>query len=379
MRAPPASGSVLRATFGTVADDSDGTVERRPGARAARGILTRVLSRSTVPSLPVRVLGTGVHRPSRVVLSSELDAAHGRDAGTSEARSGVRSRRWASAEETSSVMAAAAVRQALDAAGLDAGDLDAVVVSAVAPEQPMPTTAVLTAAHLGVPGGRVAALDVNASCVGFLTALDLASTAVAVGRWERVAVVATEIASKGLDHREVEGSALFGDGAAAVVVGPAGPEDGAAVLASASGVWPDARAACRIDAGGTRFNVTTPPDDPSAYLFRMDGAALLRQVARHLPGFLRDLEARAGLGVGEVDVVVPHQASAVGLRYLRERVGVHPDAVVDILADHGNQVSASVPTALHHAVTSGRLRRGGTALLLGTGAGLALSATMLRY
>lgn len=354
-------------------------MERRPESLGARGILARVPRQTALPSLPVRVLGTGAHRPAHVVDSSELDVAHGRPAGTSEARSGVRSRRWAGPDETSSLMAAAAVREALDAAGLDAGDLDAVVVSAVAPEQPMPTTAVLTAAHLGVPGGRVAALDVNASCVGFLTALDLASTAVAVGRWERVAVVATEIASKGLDHREVEGSALFGDGAAAVVVGRAGPEDGSTVLASASAVWPDARDACRIDAGGTRFNVTTPPDDPSAYLFRMDGAALLRQVARHLPGFLRDLEERAGLGVGEVDVVVPHQASAVGLRYLRERVGVRPDAVVDILADHGNQVSASVPTALHHAVTSSRLRRGQTALLLGTGAGLALSATMLRF
>lgn len=344
-----------------------------------RGILARVPRETAVPSLPVRVLGTGAHRPSRVVASSDLDVAHGRPAGTSEARSGVRSRRWAGSDETSSVMAAAAVRGALDAAGLDAGDLDALVVSAVAPEQPMPTTAVLTASHLGVPGGRVAAFDVNASCVGFLTALDVASAGVAVGRWRRVAVVASEIASKGLDHREVEGSALFGDGAAAVVVGRTGPEDGSAVLASASAVWPDARDACRIDAGGTRLNVTTPPDDPSAYLFRMDGAALLRQVARHLPGFLRDLEAQAGLGVGEVDVVVPHQASAVGLRYLRERVGVRPDAVVDILAAHGNQVSASVPTALHHAVTSGRLQRGGTALLLGTGAGLALSATVLRY
>ncbi|AEE47329.1 3-oxoacyl-ACP synthase [Cellulomonas fimi] len=329
--------------------------------------------------LPVRLLGTGVHRPSHEVRSEELDTTHGRAPGTSFARSGVRSRRWAAPEETSSAMAASAVAGALDAAGLGAADLDALVVSAVAPEQPMPTTAVLTAAALGIPGGRVAAFDVNASCVGFLTALDLATTGVAAGRWRRVAVVATEIASKGLDHRDVECSALFGDGAAAVVVGPADPGDGSAVLASSSAVWPEAWAACRIDAGGTRLNVTTPPADPSAYLFRMDGAALLRQVARHLPGFLRDVEERSGVARDEVDVVVPHQASAVGLRYLRERVGVKPDAVVDILEDHGNQVSASVPTALHHAVTSGALQRGGTALLLGTGAGLALSATVLRY
>lgn len=329
--------------------------------------------------MPVQILGIGVHEPSVVVRSDELDARHGRPAGTSFARSGVRTRRWAAPHETSSAMAASAVQTALDTAGLAADDLDALIVSAVAPEQPMPTTAVLTAAALGLPGGGTAAFDVNASCVGFLTGLDLATTAVAAGRWERVAVVATEIASKGLDHTDIEASALFGDGAAAVVVGPASPGDDAAVLATASAVWPEAWAACRIDAGGTRFNVTTPPDDASAYLFRMDGPALLRQVARHLPRFLDDLEERSGVRRDEVDVVVPHQASAVGLRYLRERVGVKPDTVVDVLVDHGNQVSASLPTALHHAVVSGALRRGGTALLLGTGAGLTLSATVLRY
>lgn len=327
----------------------------------------------------VRVLGTGVHAPSTVVTSDELDREHGRPAGASQARSGVVSRRWVGDGETSSVMAASAVAGALAAAGLDVDDLDAVVVSAVAPEQPMPTTAVLTLAALGAAGGRCDAFDVNASCVGFLTAMRTAEAGLLTGQWQRVAVVATEIASKGLDHSGVEASALFGDGAAAAVLGLAGPGEGSAVLAARSAVWPAAAQACRIEAGGTRWNPMTPPPDPGAYRFQMDGASLLRQVARHLPGFLRTVEAQAGVPLDEIDVVLPHQASAVGLRYLRERVGVRPDAVVDILADHGNQVSASVPTALHHAVTTGRLVRGDTALLLGTGAGLSLAATVLRY
>jgi 3-oxoacyl-[acyl-carrier-protein] synthase-3 len=328
---------------------------------------------------PVRVLGTGVHEPQVVVTSAELDVRHGRAPGTSAARSGVDSRRWAAPGETSSAMAASAVGRALAVAGLDVGDLDALIVSAVAPEQPMPTTAVLTLAALDAPGGRTEAFDVNASCVGFLTAFGIATAGIASGRWQRVAVVATEIASKGLDHADVEASALFGDGAAAVVLGPAGPGEPSGVLAARSATWPEAWRACRIEAGGTRFNPMTPPPDPGAYRFRMDGAVLLRHVARTVPGFLRDVERRAGITPDDVDVLVPHQASAVGLRYLRERTGVRAEAVVDVLADHGNQVSASVPTALHHAVASGRLRRGGTALLLGTGAGLTVSAVVLRY
>lgn len=275
------------------------------------------------------------------------------------------------------MMAASAVGAALTAASLAPSDLDAVIVSAVAPEQPMPTTAVLTLLALGAEGGRCDAFDVNASCVGFLTGLRIAQDGIDVGRWDRVAVVASEIASKGLDHRHTEASALFGDGAGAVVLGRSTPEQSSTVLATRSAVWPAAARACRIEAGGTRFNPMTPPDHPGAYLFQMDGAVLLRHVARHLPGFLRELQADAGIDLASVDVVVPHQASAVGLRYLRSFV--RPDAVVDILADHGNQVSASIPTALDHAVRSGRLERGATALLLGTGAGLTLAASVVRY
>jgi 3-oxoacyl-[acyl-carrier-protein] synthase-3 len=300
-------------------------------------------------------------------------------------------------------MAASALRQALGLAGVRAEDLDAVVVAGVAPEQPMPTTAVLVLRHLNVPGGKAEAFDVNASCIGFLTGMQLATLGIGAGRWDRVAVIASEVASKGLDHEVVESSALFGDGAAAVVLGRAGADrDGAAagdggagqdasgaggtrgvlpsaVLGLRFATWPDGADHCRIDAGGTRWNATTPPPDPRAHLFRMDGPALLRQVVTRLPGFLAGLVAESGVGLDEVDVVVPHQASGVGLRYLKERVGVRADTVVDVLATHGNQVSASVGTALHHAVTSGRLRRGDTALLLGTGAGLSLGAVLLRY
>jgi 3-oxoacyl-[acyl-carrier-protein] synthase III len=85
------------------------------------------------------------------------------------------------------------------------------------------------------------------------------------------------------------------------------------------------------------------------------------------------------VGREQLDVVIPHQASGLGLRFLRERLGVRPETVVDILAEHGNQVSASMPTALAAAVASGRLRRGDLALLIGTGAGLMFGAAVLRY
>jgi 3-oxoacyl-[acyl-carrier-protein] synthase-3 len=327
--------------------------------------------------LPVAILGTGSVTGSTVVTSATLDQLHVRAPGATQARSGVASRFWAGPGETSSSLAAAAIDLALAAAGRQACELDAIIVASVLPEQPMPTTAALVAGRLGRNDGRLTAFDLNASCLGFLIALDLASLAIAAGRWRHVAIAAVDIASPGLDHRDLESSSLFGDGAAAGILGPS--EGGAAILASRSATFPSGSRLCEIAAGGTRWNPSQPPPNPNDYLFRMDGLGVMRLASRHLPGFVAATLADAGLTMAEVDVVVPHQASRLGLRYLCERLGAEKEKVVDILCDHGNQVSASLPTALDHAVRAGRLGPGRTALLIGTGAGLVLSGAVVRF
>lgn len=354
-------------------------------------------------SLPVRIVSVGSHTPTRRVTSAELDATHLRLPGATFARSGVVERRWIGADEGTLGMAVGALSEALDRAGWGVDDLDALIVASVAPEQPMPTTAILAAARLGARDGTLQAFDVNASCLGFLTALQQASFGMATGRWRRVAVVAADIASKGLNHADLESSALFGDGAAAVALerssvettssvdlagtsaaGSHGLDDldqgqRSEILALRLSSYPSAAGLCRIPAGGTRWNAITPPPDAADYLFAMDGLGMMKLVAREMPGFLEGLLAEAGVSLDEVDVIVPHQASGLGLRFLRERLGGRPETVIDILAERGNQVSASMPTALAHAVETGRLTRGRLCLLIGTGAGLLFGGAVIRY
>jgi len=339
--------------------------------------------RGPAATYPVRVLGTGAYLPPRVVTSAQLDLEHGRPAGTTEARSGVRQRRWADESETSSRMATAAVAQALHAAGLAPTDLDAVIAASVAPEQPMPTNAVLVLRELGLDGtgvdGGVEGFDVNSSCLGFLTAFELATLGIAAGRWDTVAIVAAEVASKALNHADIESSAIFGDGAGAAILARSPEDDDSRVLALNFATWSGGADLCQIAAGGTRWNVVTPPPDPTTYLFRMNGLGLMKLAAGQLPTFLPAVLKQASLDLDGIDVIVPHQVSHLGLRYLRERLGAPEEKVIDILATRGNQVSASLPTALHHAVTSQRLRRGDTVLLLGTAAGVSIGAVVLRF
>jgi len=45
----------------------------------------------------------------------------------------------------------------------------------------------------------------------------------------------------------------------------------------------------------------------------------------------------------------------------------------------GNLLSASIPMALKEAITTGRLKRGQTILIIGTGAGFSMGGLIIKY
>jgi 3-oxoacyl-[acyl-carrier-protein] synthase-3 len=356
----------------------------------------------------VRILGTGVARPSGQVESGELDARLNLPEGTVQRRSGVRVR-YVETRRTAASLGAEAARCALSAAGLTLDRIDCVVAASGSMDQAMPCNAALIHRELGLGASGVPAFDINASCLGFLAALDTLSWPLLAGRYRRVLIVAADIASCALDWTELGASAIFGDGAAAAVIGrDRDPDDTSpGILSSAFATYSEGAHLCEIRAGGSRHHpsrrealgsgqssnavfgdlsgatvnaaASREEDYQELARFRMDGPSVFHLVARHLDEFVDTLLHGAGLGRDELTLVVPHQASHLGLRYLTRRLGFSRDRVVNIYADHGNQVAASLPSALHAAVCGGRLRRGDTALLLGSGAGVSLGGIVLRY
>lgn len=329
-----------------------------------------------VRRLDVAIAGTGAYLPHRMESAEAFDLEWGLRSGTTARANGVERRHCAGAGETASMMAAAAVRMTVDGlpAGLDW--IDRLVVASIMPEQPIPTTAALTAARLSF-GRPVAAYDINASCLGFLQALEAGATAIAAGLSHGSAIAAVDLASLGVERTDRHTAPLFGDGAAAAILVPS---DGAStILAIALETHPMGAELCEIRAGGSRFNPVRPPPSPRDYLFRMDGAALARLAMEHLPGFITRVLDQAGVRMADIACVIPHQASRLGLKFLRNWLEPDGPPMIDILATHGNQVSASLPTALHAAVTTGALRRGQLGLMVGTAAGFGMGAMVFRY
>jgi 3-oxoacyl-[acyl-carrier-protein] synthase-3 len=333
-------------------------------------------------SRPVRILGTGAVLPAEAVSSADLDRQLGLAAGTVEKKTGVRVRYFETKRSAAALGAEAALR-ALDEAGLSFSDIDCLVAASGTPDQPMPSNAALMHHELARGGSTIPAFDIVASCLSFLVALDTVACLIEAGRYRRVLIVASDIASCGLDWSTLEASGIFGDGAAAAVIGAAddpAAAGGPAILGSAFATYSEGVHLCEIPGCGSRHHPSriTEPVLPLSF-FRMDGKAVFRLAAEHLPGFLAELLAASGVGLDEISIVVPHQASRHALEYLRRQLKVKREKMIDVFAGQGNQVAASLPSALDAAIRGGRLRRGETALLIGTGAGLSLGGIVLRY
>lgn len=273
-------------------------------------------------------------------------------------------------------MLAGAARRALEHAEVSVDDVDLVLGASAAGIQPIPCTAALVWERL-TRDGHAAAFDVNSTCTSFVTALDVASRYLDDGEYDTVLIVAGDVGSRFLNPLQRESFELFSDAAVAVVMRR--PVDAArGVVSSLQQTWPAHAHDTEIRGGLSHSPAQRYAEaDPADYLFDMDGRRALLAMMRVLPGFFARFLARAGLSHDDIDLWIPHQASAA-LGPMLDRIGVPAERRVDEVEAFGNMVSASVPFMLVRALEAGRVRRGDTVVLCGTAAGLTANALALR-
>lgn len=326
---------------------------------------------------PIAIAGTGTCLPPTILPSVQMDSKAGKPAGWTQRRSGIEARHVVT-NETVIDLAVAAAEQAIANAGLHRGDIDCIIAAGALAHQPIPTSAVLIQKALGSDLSGIPAFDVNATCLGFLAALDLAGALICAGRYDTILLTAADMPSRGTSWADPELKALFGDGgAAAVVTRSHRPDQG--VLAVRLETYSEAATACELRAGGTGLD---PHVDMEEFLagtwFEMDGPMAYRVSARHMPVFIDRLLESADIAISDVDLVIPHQASAHALHLMRRRLGIPTEKLVDLLSVRGNQVSASMPGMLDHALSNGLAKAGDTVLLVGTAAGVTLGGAVVR-
>ncbi len=317
--------------------------------------------------------------PALETSGAALDAKLGLSAGTSFKKTGVR-RRFLSKTETAAQLAARACNDALKDAGLEWNDIDCLVATSGTMDQALPYNAALIHAELKLSSRRTTTFDIGASCMSFLTGLDTLSYLVDCGRYRNVMLVSSDIATFGVDWSRLTDCGIFGDGAAAVVIRRSKDTETSRILSSRSITISEGVDHCKIPAGGSRHHPRrlSSPIDPLS-IFQMEGKSAFKLIAAEMPGFVADLLKTANLNLDQIVKIVPHQASQLAINHLTKRLNVPVEKVIDIFKDYGNQVGASLPTALHLCRARQHVQRGDPMMLVGSGAGLTMGGMVLIY
>lgn len=323
-----------------------------------------------IAPLRIRIAGTGLWLPPRVQTAAELAPLVGRDEAWIRDRTGVTERRIS--DESMAVMAARAGRLALG----KGGPPDLVINASVTPIQLIPDSSVFILKELGYEG--ISGFSVHATCLSFLVALRQAAALVAVGAYRRVLVVSAEQGSVCRDLNEPESAVLIGDGAAAAVVEATPKDHNSALLGFMMETFPDGVHLAELRGCGTRRHPNNPETVSTDNLFHMNGPSIYRSALGRVRSQLKALLDSLDLSMADIDLVVPHQASGLALAAL-PRLGFESDRIVDVIAEYGNCIAASLPMALARADMDGRLSRGDRVLLLGTGAGLSVAGAVIRW
>lgn len=316
------------------------------------------------------IRGTGGYLPDRVMTNAEMSEIVETTDEWIQERTGIRQRHIAADGELTSDLATKAARSILKNAGIVADQVDLIVLATTTPDKTFPATATAVQAKLEMGAG--AAFDVQAVCSGFLFALATADSMLKTGLFKTALVIGAETFTRILDWSDRGTCVLFGDGAGGVVL-TAEPE----TEAGDRGILTH-----HIRTDGTKSDLLHVDGGVSSTgtigHVRMQGNQVFRHAVTNISSAINAVYEETGLTSGDVDWFVPHQANQRILNGVAKKMKLDEAKVISTVGDHGNTSAASIPLALHTAVSDGRIQPGQLVLSEAMGGGFSWGASLFR-
>jgi 3-oxoacyl-[acyl-carrier-protein] synthase-3 len=320
-----------------------------------------------------QILGSGHAVPQRILTNADLEQMVDTNDEWIVERSGIRQRHIAEPGSSLSDLASEAVQLALERAETRAEDIDLIIVASVTGDMKFPAMACLLQEKIGAT--KAAAFDISAACSGFLYGLHLAKSLMQTCQYQRVLVVAAEMLSSMVNWEDRNTCVLFGDGAGAVVLGPA--EDERGILSST--IHSDGHYSKLLYNPAGSQHVLTPEDLANNYAtIHMQGREVFRHAVASMTSALNEALNQAGLSASDLNFVIPHQANIRIIEAIAKRFKVPEGKIIINVERFGNTSAASIPIALNEAIQNGTIKKGDLVGLTTFGAGLTWAASIIR-
>ena len=311
----------------------------------------------------IKLMGTGSALPAQEVTNFDLEKKVDTSDEWIVTRTGISSRHYCTGEENHLGLCTAAARRALESAGIGPEQIGVCLVATLTQDTMTPSTACVLQKELGMPEDTVC-FDLNAACAGFVYGLHTAECLLAASARKYALVIGCEVLSRIPDFPDRSACVLFGDGAGAAVV-----------------EWrEDYPSLCAVmGSRGNREVLMIPGVNTGAASYiHMDGKEVFRFAVEVLPRCAKEVAARAGIGLDQVDHFVFHQANQRILDFAIKKLRLDPEKCAGNIAHTGNTSAASVPILLDELVRSGQLHSGQKVLCAGFGGGLTWAGALLQ-
>ena len=315
------------------------------------------------------ITGWGYYLPPNIETAEQLSKKINKSPDWIMSRAGVSERRIS--ELDVDAMGAIAAKKAIG----DKPAPDLIINASGVPKQTIPDTSVFIQNELGYEG--IPSFSVHSTCLSFITAINVAGSLIQSNTYNNILIVSSDRGTRGRNFNEPESAALLGDAAAAVYLETSDANKGLVDFEMTS--WPKGAHLTEVRGGGTNLHPQDSETKNEDNLFSMDGPEVFKYTLPKVYEMILKILKRNNLSQPDIDLLIPHQASGKGVRAYSKFGGFNKNKVMDIVDKTGNCVAASLPLALAMALEKNMINKNSTILLVGTGAGLSIASTIIKF
>ena len=306
------------------------------------------------------IIGVGRCVPEKVVTNFDLEKMMDTSDEWIRTRTGIEERRIAEDNQNTSDMAFEAAEKALENAGITAEQVGLILVATVTPDQPFPSVACMIQERLGAT--NAAAMDISAACAGYIYGIVTAKQFIENNAHDYVLVIGVEKLSKIVDWTDRNTAVLFGDGAAAAVIGKV--SEGRGILSYELGA----------DGTGAKYLYQNENDH-----IAMNGREVFKFAVRQMGQSALNVIEKAGYTKNDVDYLIPHQANIRIMESARQRLDLPAEKMSTAIKKYGNTSAASIGNALVEDLENGKIHDDDLIVLVGFGGGLTWGAVAIKW
>ena len=325
-----------------------------------------------------KITALGCYTPPRVLTNFELEQMVQTSNQWILERTGISERHIAEPDVATSDLATHAAKLAIEQRGIEASEIDCILCCTVTPDMLFPSTACLIQHNIGAKGAW--GFDLIAACSGFLYGLTTGAHLVAAGTHHKVLVIGADTMSRIIDYTDRSTCILFGDGAGAMLIEPAGEGADACgfidFLGEIDGSGGDF---LKMPGGGSRMPATQQSVERRMHYVHQDGQQVFRYAVRKMYEVCAELLRRNNLTADDVTLMIPHQANRRIIAATAERLHLPFDRIIINIERFGNTTAGTIPLATGDALASGRLKKGDLVLFAAVGAGYTVGAALWRW